>query len=102
MTNIEMIQRETSKIEVNKTLLELPNSELLTMLDRIRSLQKTLYHLASLLDGESIEVMAVTQRALKKISNEIIKVFAFRWMKNKRQALQNWENEGGKVDYTST
>mgnify|MGYP000067755537 CR=1 FL=1 len=101
MTNKAIIQREPSKIEANKTLLELPNSELLTTLDRIRSLQTTLYRLASILNGDSIEGMVVTQLALRKLSNEIIQVLAFRYMQNNREAVQNWENEGGKIVYAS-
>lgn len=101
MTNNESIQQKPSKIEAKTTLRELPNSELLTTLDRIRSLQTTLYRLASILDGDSIEVMVVTQLALRKLGNEIIQVFAFRYLQNNREALQIWENEGGRVVYAA-
>ena len=101
MTNNENIQQKPSKIEAKTTLRELPNSELLTTLDHIRSLQETLHRLASILDRDAIESMVVTQLALTKFSNEIIQVFAVRYIQNNREAVQNWENEGGKIVYAS-
>jgi hypothetical protein len=101
MRNKASIQLESSKIEADTSLLEISNSELLTTLNNIRSLQMTLYRLASILDGDASEVLTVTQSALKKISDEIIQVFAFRYMQNNQEALQNWENEEGKIVYAS-
>ena len=99
MKNKENIQQKPSKIEADTTSLAITNSELLITLDRIRSLQRTLYRLASILDGNSIEVIIVTQPVLKKFSNDIIQVFVTQYMHNR--ALQTWENEGGRVVYAS-
>lgn len=96
-----IIQLERLQTESDTTLLEIPNSELLTTLNNIRSLQTTLYRLASILDGKSTEILSSTHLALKKLSSDIIQVLAHRYMQNNREALQNWENEGGKVDYPS-
>ena len=99
MKNKTIRPLEVSEIGLNTILQEIPYSELLTMLESIRSLQTAMHQLTVVLGNESIEVITETQSALRKLRNEISRVFASRYTQNYGKAMQNWENEGGRIEY---
>lgn len=101
MKNKTISQQVPSKTKVNTILREIPYTELLTTLDSIRNLQIAMQQLTVVLGNEPIEVIVQTQLAMTKFISEITQSFAVRSKQNTREAMQNWENEGGRIEYAS-
>ena len=98
MTNNTTIQLEFKR-RLGALLSEIHDVELLQALDSVHNLQPLLDRLSTLYAGETIAVIGQIQFAW----DDLIEVITLKLHKNKtnRKALQNWENEGGMVDYPS-
>jgi hypothetical protein len=101
MKNKAISQQAPSKTKVNTILREIPYTELLTTLDSFSNLQTAMQQLTAVLGNEPIEVITQSQSTLTKFSNELIQSFVVRYMRNNREAVRNWENEGGRIEYAS-
>lgn len=95
MKSKKVIQFRSSKIEIDASLIEIPSSELLTIMEKIWDLQANLHRISATQDSEPAEVITQAQSALIKISMAIVEVIAFRYIQNYQNAIQVWENEGG-------
>jgi hypothetical protein len=96
---------EASKLVENQqlsaVLAQMSEADLTRLLNSIEALQIDLSQLVPLLNGaEPIRAITATQDLLKILNNEINGIFAARQPKDSRGGLQNWDNEGGNVDYT--
>jgi hypothetical protein len=102
MTNKQRTGTELSeRLEVNTVLVQMPENERAKLLDSIECLQAVLYRFTPLLDSESVAVVTQTQAALETIRAEISLVFALQNTRNSRKQLQNWENEGGRIEFAT-
>ena len=102
-----MTDNHTSKTELsrslatNATLGQTVEPELARLLDSIESLRAVLCRFAPLLDSESVEVVTRSQTTLNTIRDGLNRVFAFEPTQNNQELLQNWENEGGRIECAS-
>ena len=86
--------------QLSVALAQMSEAELKRLLNSIAALQIDLSRLVALLDGaEPIEAVTVTQRLLNILTDKINSIFAVKQTKDNRGRLQNWDNEGGQVDY---
>lgn len=86
---------------MNAVLVQKADTELRELLDTIEYMRVVLYRFVPLLDSESLEMVTLTQATLKTISLEISRVFAIQRTQNSRDRLENWDNEGGSIEYNS-
>lgn len=86
--------------QLSVALAQMSEAELKRLLNSIAALQIDLSRLVALLDGaEPIEAVTVTQRLLNILTDKINSIFAVKQTKDNRGRLQNWDNEGGQLDY---
>jgi hypothetical protein len=83
---------------MNAALAQTAKSDCLELLESLEDLRSVLYRFAPLLDSESVEVVTLSHAALKTITDEIRRVFGFQHPQNSLEQLQNWDNEGGRVE----
>ena len=74
-------------------------SELVEALSSISRLQASLYQFATLMDSDVLEVIIETQAALKMASDSLNNILEDAY--HRRVLIENWENEGGKVEFLS-
>jgi hypothetical protein len=85
---------------LSTVLAQMSEAELKQLLHSIEVLQSDLSRLTPLLNGtEPIEVVRATGDLLKVLNDEIDRIFVDNQMKDTRSRLQEWDNEGGWVDY---
>ena len=87
--------------QLNAALAQMSEVELKHLLNSIATLQVDLSRLVALLNGtEPIEAVTVTQRLLHILNDKIDGILAAKPAKESPSGrLQNWDNEGGQVDY---
>jgi hypothetical protein len=86
--------------QMSAALTQMSEAELKHLCNSIDALQIELSRLALLLNGtEPFGVVTVTQSLLKILNDEINQVFPVKQMQDSQSGLQNWDNEGGMVDY---
>lgn len=98
MQNEVNTQKSSSKPEANKALMNLPNSEWLTTLHHIHSAQLAMNQFTIVMGNEPIETITQVQATLTSLSNKIIEMFVSGYTQNYREAVQIWENEGGRIE----
>jgi hypothetical protein len=86
---------------MNAVLVQKADTELRELLDTIEYMRVVLYRFVPILDSESLETVTLTQATLKTISLEISRIFAVQRTQNSRDRLENWDNEGGSIEYNS-
>jgi hypothetical protein len=86
--------------QLSAVLTQKSEADLKRLLNSIETLQIDLSRLVPLLsEAELVEVVTATQGLLKILNDEISVVFAVKQAKDSQGRLQNWDNEGGRVDY---
>ena len=86
--------------QLSAALTQMSEAELKRLLNSIEALQINLSRFVPLLNGaEPIDVVTATQGLLKILSDEITGIFAVKQRIDSRDRLQNWDNEGGRLDY---
>jgi hypothetical protein len=101
MTNkSEAANKLVGNPQLSAALTQMSEAELKRLLNSIEALRIDLSRLVTLLNGaEPIEVITATQSLLKTLSAESNNILAVKRTKDSRGRLQNWDNEGGSVDY---
>jgi hypothetical protein len=86
--------------QLNAALAQMSEVELKHLLNSIAALQIDLSRLATLLnEAEPFTAITVTQSLLNILNDKINGIFAVKQSKANLGRLQNWDNEGGQVDY---
>jgi hypothetical protein len=87
--------------QLNAALAQMSEVELKHLLNSIAALQIDLSRLVALLNGaEPIKAVTATQRFLTILNDKINGIFVVKPAKDSPSGrLQNWDNEGGQVDY---
>ncbi|MBZ0301607.1 MAG: hypothetical protein K8J31_17810 [Anaerolineae bacterium] len=86
--------------QLSAALTPMSEAELKRLLSSVGALEINLSGFVSLLNGaEPTEVVTSTQNLLKILADEINHVLAIKQTQDSRDRLQNWDNEGGRVDY---
>jgi hypothetical protein len=93
--------KSSRKLVMNAVLVQKADTELRELLDTIEYMRVVLYRFVPILDSESLETVTLTQATLKTISLEISRIFAVQRTQNSRDRLENWDNEGGSIEYNS-
>jgi hypothetical protein len=94
------VNKHIENQQMSAALTQMSDAELKQLLHSIEALQIELSRLTALLSGtEPIEVVTATQGLLKRLNDEIDRIFVIRQMKDSRSRLQEWDNEGGWVDH---
>lgn len=99
-------KRRISPEIFNNPVMHLPEqfteSDLRELLDTLERLQLVLYRLIFILSsGESIASIRLVQSTLKTIGNEINDLFLSGDRMRERNQVENWDNEGGHIEYAS-
>jgi hypothetical protein len=86
--------------QLNAELAQMSELELKQLLCNIEALQIELSRFAPLLIETELNVVVIeTQYFLKILTDEINSIFAVEQTKENQGPLQNWDNEGGRVEY---
>lgn len=97
MTSKKLIYFKSSEIDGDMTLAEIPSSDLRVVLRKLCDLQSTLNSMSMLQNSKLGNATTRTRSTLIAISLKIVRIIARRSMQRSNEALQVWENEGGKV-----
>jgi hypothetical protein len=99
-TQSEEVNKLDENQQLNAALAQMSEVELKHLLNSIAALQIDLSRLVTLLNGaEPIEAVTVTQKLLNILNEKINGILGVIQTKDSRVRLQNWDNEGGQVDY---
>ena len=101
ITQLEEANKLVENQQLSAALAQMSEVELRHPLNSIAALQIDLSRLVSLLNGaEPIEAVTATQDLLDILNDKINGIFAVKSAKDSPSGrLQNWDNEGGQVDY---
>ncbi len=96
---LETADKRTENQPLRAALTQMSDAELKRLRSSIDALQTELSRLTPLLRTEPVEVVTTTQSLLKILNDEIVRIFVIKQMKDSRNRIQEWDNEGGRVDY---
>ena len=85
--------------QVNSALVQLSEPELVRLLNRVKALQKEFRRIRSS-DGDPVEAVIAIKGLLKVWNDELDRILAAKQAKDSLARLHNWDNEGGRNDWS--
>lgn len=100
MTSHQNYETDASpKRALRDALTTVTELELKELLDSIMRLRATLCRFIPLLNSQSIEIVAQSCVVVEKIGCEVHQALAVQHLRNSRDQLERWDNEGGRIEY---